>query len=212
MERGVTFLQGYGLSEAAPFVLLLDPTNALRKVGSAGKPPLFVDVRTVRPDGTACDADETGELLVQRPERDGRLLEPPDETRRGDRRPTGGSARATRRGSTTRGSSGSSIASTTRTRSPAGSCTRATSSACSRSIPAVADAGVAPHDGAGRGFVVLAAGEAVSEDELLELCRVRLAAHEVPSSITFVDRLPRSSVGKLLRHELASLAASDVTD
>ena len=48
MQRGVTFLQGYGLSEAAPLVLLLDPANALRKVGSAGKPPLFVDIRIVR--------------------------------------------------------------------------------------------------------------------------------------------------------------------
>ena len=75
--------------------------------------------------------------------------------------------------------------------------------------PAVADAGVVPGDGTGKGFVVLAAGEAVSEDELLEFCRARLAAHEVPSSVTFVDRLPRSSVGKLLRHELAPLAVSD---
>ena len=56
-----------GLSEAAPFVLLLDPANALRKVGSAGKPPLFVDIRIVRPDGTACEPNETGELLVSGP-------------------------------------------------------------------------------------------------------------------------------------------------
>jgi fatty-acyl-CoA synthase len=67
MQRGVTFLQGYGLSEAAPFVLLLDPASALRKVGSAGKPPMFVDIRTVRRDGTACEPNETGELLVSGP-------------------------------------------------------------------------------------------------------------------------------------------------
>ncbi|HSD87473.1 MAG TPA: AMP-binding protein, partial [Kofleriaceae bacterium] len=40
LDRGITFLQGYGLSEAAPLVLLLDPDHALRKVGSAGTPPL----------------------------------------------------------------------------------------------------------------------------------------------------------------------------
>lgn len=50
---------------------------------------------------------------------------------------------------------------------------------------------------------MLAAGKAVSQHELLEFCRARLAAYEVPSSITFVHRLPRSSVGKLLRHELS---------
>ena len=65
--------------------------------------------------------------------------------------------------------------------------------------PAVADAGVVPRDGIGKGFVVLAAGKAASEDDLLEFCRARLAAHQVPASVTFVDRLPRSSVGKLLR-------------
>ena len=75
--------------------------------------------------------------------------------------------------------------------------------------PAVADAGVVPRDGIGKGFVVLAAGKAASEDDLLEFCRARLAAHQVPASVTFVDRLPRSSVGKLLRLGLAPLAGSD---
>jgi acyl-CoA synthetase (AMP-forming)/AMP-acid ligase II len=46
--------------------------------------------------------------------------------------------------------------------------------------PAVADAGVVPRDGNGKGFVVLEADKAASEDELLEFCRARLAAHKVP--------------------------------
>src|SRR5262249_21568628 len=65
LERGVTFLQGYGLSEAAPFVSLLDAPSALRKFGSAGTPALFVDVKAVRRDGSECAPDETGELLVR---------------------------------------------------------------------------------------------------------------------------------------------------
>jgi acyl-coenzyme A synthetase/AMP-(fatty) acid ligase len=32
--------------------------------------------------------------------------------------------------------------------------------------------------------------------------RQHLAAHQVPVSVTFVDRLPRNSVGKLLRARL----------
>lgn len=53
--------------EAAPFVSLLDPANALRKVGSADRPPLIVDIRIVRPDGIACEPNKTGELLVSGP-------------------------------------------------------------------------------------------------------------------------------------------------
>jgi fatty-acyl-CoA synthase len=47
LERGLTLLQGYGLSEAAPVALLLQPESALTKVGSAGTPPLFVDTACI---------------------------------------------------------------------------------------------------------------------------------------------------------------------
>ena len=70
LDRGVTLLQGYGLSEAAPLVLLLDPASSLAKIGSAGRPPLLVDIRIVAMDGTVVGACETGEL----PERDGGVL------------------------------------------------------------------------------------------------------------------------------------------
>jgi fatty-acyl-CoA synthase len=66
-ERGTTFLQGYGLSEAAPLVLLLDPDHALDKIGSAGTPPLLVDVRIVGGDGAECAPEETGELWARGP-------------------------------------------------------------------------------------------------------------------------------------------------
>ena len=67
LDRGVMLLQGYGLSEAAPVALLLDPTSSLAKIGSAGRPPLLVDIRIVAPDETPVGAGETGELLVRGP-------------------------------------------------------------------------------------------------------------------------------------------------
>ena len=75
--------------------------------------------------------------------------------------------------------------------------------------PAVVDAAVAEHEGSGIAFVVLVAGSEASDEELVEFCRERLAVHEVPSSIVFVERLPRSSVGKLLRHELRRIAVPE---
>jgi fatty-acyl-CoA synthase len=49
-ERGLTFLQGYGMTEAAPGVLLLDREHAREKTGTAGRPHFFSDVR-LSPDG-----------------------------------------------------------------------------------------------------------------------------------------------------------------
>jgi acyl-CoA synthetase (AMP-forming)/AMP-acid ligase II len=42
----------------------------------------------------------------------------------------------------------------------------------------------------------------VSEDELEEHCRERLARFKVPKSFTFVDELPRNSMGKIQKSEL----------
>ena len=57
-------------------------------------------------------------------------------------------------------------------------------------------------------FVVLRGGSEPSEELALELqdhVRTRLAAHEVPRQITFLDDLPKTTTGKLLRRALREL-------
>ncbi|WP_328500764.1 o-succinylbenzoate--CoA ligase [Streptomyces sp. NBC_00457] len=66
-ERGLTFLQGYGMTEASPGTLFLDAEHALSKAGSAGVPHFFSDVRVVRPDLAPVDVGETGEIVVRGP-------------------------------------------------------------------------------------------------------------------------------------------------
>ncbi|MEV0557065.1 o-succinylbenzoate--CoA ligase [Streptomyces sp. NPDC050597] len=66
-ERGLTFLQGYGMTEASPGVLFLDAEHAVTKAGSAGVPHFFSDVRVVRPDLTPAETGETGEVVVRGP-------------------------------------------------------------------------------------------------------------------------------------------------
>ncbi|MFJ9080857.1 o-succinylbenzoate--CoA ligase [Streptomyces sp. NPDC102384] len=66
-ERGLTFLQGYGMTEAAPGTLFLDAEHAVSKAGSAGVPHFFSDVQVVGPDLTPVAADETGEVVVRGP-------------------------------------------------------------------------------------------------------------------------------------------------
>jgi acyl-CoA synthetase (AMP-forming)/AMP-acid ligase II len=78
--------------------------------------------------------------------------------------------------------------------------------------PAVADVGVVQILGEGGGgvvaaLVVLSVGSEATEQEILAFGRQRLAAHQAPASVTFVDHLPRNSVGKLLRIQLRALAS-----
>jgi acyl-coenzyme A synthetase/AMP-(fatty) acid ligase len=74
--------------------------------------------------------------------------------------------------------------------------------------PSVADAGVVQVAGeVVAAVVVLSAGARGSDQELLAYARRHLFAHQAPASVTFVDRLPRNTVGKLLGAELRALAA-----
>jgi long-chain acyl-CoA synthetase len=52
-------------------------------------------------------------------------------------------------------------------------------------------------------FVVLADGSSATEQEIVAFCREHLASYKVPSIIRFRSELPKSTVGKVLRRELA---------
>ncbi|NCW23018.1 MAG: long-chain-fatty-acid--CoA ligase, partial [Actinobacteria bacterium] len=41
-----------------------------------------------------------------------------------------------------------------------------------------------------------------SREEIIAYCREHMAAYKVPSMVTFVDELPKSPIGKILRREL----------
>lgn len=63
-QLGVPVVICYGLTESCGPASAIDEENALRKIGSAGKPFFHTDVRIVRPDGTECEVNESGEVLV----------------------------------------------------------------------------------------------------------------------------------------------------
>jgi len=66
-DRGLTFLQGYGLTETSPGALFLRAKQSIRKVGSAGTPCFFTDVRVVRPDMSDVTVGEVGEVVIEGP-------------------------------------------------------------------------------------------------------------------------------------------------
>jgi long-chain acyl-CoA synthetase len=55
-------------------------------------------------------------------------------------------------------------------------------------------------------FVSKAPGASLTEIELLAHCRRELAAYKVPKEIRFLEALPKSTVGKILRKDLRTLA------
>ncbi len=208
LDRGVTLLQGYGLSEAAPLALLLDPHSALRRVGSAGRPPLLVDVGIVGADGAAVGPGETGELLVRgpnvmagywrRPEATREVLSSDGWLRTGDaaRRDQEGYVWIVDRVADRFLSDGRPVYPGDVERVLTGH-------------PSVADAGVihVPDTGEVAALVVLAPGVEATEQDILAFGQRQLAVHQAPTSVTFVDRLPRNSVGKLLRAQLQALVS-----
>jgi fatty-acyl-CoA synthase len=192
--RGVDIVQGYGLTEAAPNVLCLAPEDARRKAGYAGKPYPYVE----------CDLSDENELLVRGPNvfpgywrndeataaafRDGWLLTG-DLAERDDE----GNYRILGRLKDMVVSGGENVY-------------PAEIETVLHDHPAVTDAAVVGIPDARWGevcaaFVVLAAP--VSEDELREHCRARLARFKVPKTFTVVDSLPRNSMGKIQKSELA---------
>jgi long-chain acyl-CoA synthetase len=53
-----------------------------------------------------------------------------------------------------------------------------------------------------KAFVKLKEGAAVTQEILIEFAKINLAPYKVPHEIEFLDDLPKSSVGKLLRRML----------
>ncbi|GAA4217110.1 AMP-binding protein [Actinocatenispora rupis] len=56
------------------------------------------------------------------------------------------------------------------------------------------------------GYVVLRPGATVGEDDLKAFCKARIAPYKCPRAVVFVEALPRTSTGKLMRHELRARA------
>jgi long-chain acyl-CoA synthetase len=55
-------------------------------------------------------------------------------------------------------------------------------------------------------FVVLRSGEQATEAEIAAFCESRLARFKCPKQVRFLDALPKSPIGKILRKELRTLA------
>jgi fatty-acyl-CoA synthase len=203
--RGLTFVQGYGLTETAPFVTLVPVDRALEKVGSAGLPPFFTEVRLVDDAGGEVATGERGEVVVRGPNVMKGYWNRPEAT-----------AEALRDGwfhtgdVATRDADGyyyivdrkkDMIISGGENVYPA------EVEDCLYQHPDVAEAAVIgmPDERWGEtvlAIVVLKPAAEPAERDLLDFTQGRLARYKQPHRVVFTEALPRNPAGKVLKYQL----------
>ncbi|MFB4277636.1 MULTISPECIES: acyl-CoA synthetase [unclassified Nonomuraea] len=208
-ERGLTFLQGYGMTEAAPGALFLGAEHSIDKAGTAGVPCFFSDVRLVAPDGSPAAPGEPGELYVQgpnvmpgywrRPEESAEVLSADGWFRSGDVgvADEDGYVRISDRIKDVIISGGENIY-------------PAEVESALYEHPAVAECALigVPDEKwgeVGKALVVLRPGTVADGDELLKHLDGRLARYKIPKYLQFVAELPKNAAGKLLKAPLRKL-------
>ncbi|MFV2194942.1 acyl-CoA synthetase [Nocardiopsis sp. LOL_012] len=205
-KRGLTFLQGYGMTETAPGVLMLGAADSVRKAGTAGRPSIFTDVRVVRPDLTDAETGEPGEIVVRgpnvmrgywgRPEETARSHTPDGWFRTGDVASVDGEGfvRIVDRVKDMIISGGENVY-------------PAEVENVLHDHPDVAECAVigVPDDRwgeVGRAVVVPKPGSSPTEAGILSHFEGRLARYKVPKSVVFANTLPRNATGKLRKADL----------
>ena len=58
-----------------------------------------------------------------------------------------------------------------------------------------------------KAYIVVKEGESMTEEEVIAYCREKLTAYKVPKRIEFMDDLPKSVIGKIMRRHLREMEA-----
>jgi long-chain acyl-CoA synthetase len=205
---GCSFSQGYGMTEAAPLLTVLAEEETLvadDRLRSAGREIAGVEVTVRRADGSFCDAGEIGEVVARGPNFMAGYWNKPEET-----------AAALRDGWYWSGdlgylddegylflvdrakdmiiSGGENVYSI-----EVEDAIMAHSSVLECAVIGVPDEkwGERVH-----AIVVLKPSQVVSPDALIAHCKERIAGFKSPRSVEFLDGLPRSGAGKILKRDL----------
>ena len=206
--RGIPINQGYGLTETAPSVTFLTPEFGLAKLGSAGRTPLFTEVRLV--DGS------TGEVVTEPLARGEVCVKGPNVMKGYWNRPDATAAAIDAEGWFHTGDVGYLdedgflfIADRVKDMVITGgeNVYPAEVESVLYEHPAVAEVAVIglPDDRWGEAVVAVAAlkpDQTVTLDELRDFAGQNLARFKLPSRLEIVDVLPRNPAGKVLKFEL----------
>jgi fatty-acyl-CoA synthase len=205
-RRGLTFKQGYGLTEVGVNCFAMTEAESRWKLGSIGKPLMFTEMRLADGNGSDVGVNEVGELLIRGPHVCSGYWNNPTATaasldgegwfHTGDlaRRDEDGFYYIAGRAKDMLISGGVNI------------------------YPAEIEAALLLHEGiqdaavvgvphetwgeVGIAFIVLRPDRTVSATELGEYLMKGLAKYKVPREFIFVETLPRTAYGKVVKREL----------
>jgi acyl-CoA synthetase (AMP-forming)/AMP-acid ligase II len=199
------FADAYGLTETVSGDTFLDRESIVTKLGSVGRPCLYLDLDVWDADGCSVAPDTRGEIVLRGPKVFAGYWNDPDATaaafaggwfHTGDIgvRDADGYLWIVDRLKDMIVSGGENIA----------------GSEVERVLyehPAVLEVAVVGRPDARWGEVPVAhvvrrEDATVTEDELIEHCRTQLARFKVPKAVVFLDALPRNPSGKVLKREL----------
>ncbi|MDE3085225.1 MAG: AMP-binding protein [Acidobacteriota bacterium] len=183
---------GYGQTE----VMGMGTFNALGpSLGTHGRPPAFLRIGIMDPDGTVLGPGETGEIVVRGPTVMNGYHNRPELNAE---RQAGGWHHTNDLGRLEEDGSLSFVGPRTRLiKSAAENIYPIEVENCLKAHPAVADAAVIGVPDPTwtqnvKAVVVLRAGQSATAEDLVEHCRERIASYKKPKSVEFVDELPKA--------------------
>jgi len=200
---GTPIVEGFGLTESSP-VLTFNPLGGTVKDGTIGIPVPSTEVRCVDEDGNPVEDGQPGELVARGPQVMQGYWQRPEETAatlRDGWLHTGDIAQMDDDGYFTIVDRKKDMVLVSGFNVFPNEVEE-----CIAAMPGVVEAGVI-------GVPDLKTGEAVrayvvpdddapSEADVIAHCRRHLAAYKVPRSVEFLDELPKSPIGKILRKDL----------
>ena len=210
---GAEIQQGYGLTETSPILTTLDPdqhrdalaSGRTGRLKAAGRPVTGVDMRIVDAAGGEVATGEAGEVVVRGPNVTDRYLNRPEETEaafRGGWFHTGDIGRMDEEGFMY-------LLDRKKDMVITGGENVYTSEveAVLYQHPGVNEAAVVgvPDEKYGEALfavIVPAPGAALDAEGMIAHCRDRIGGYKIPRRMAFVDEMPKSAMGKILKTEL----------
>lgn len=205
-EKGIRFKQGFGMTEFGPGLFALASQDAIEKAGSIGRPNFFVAARIVDEENRPLGSGEVGELVLKGPSRASGYFNDPEasvEVLDGEGWFHTGDVAVFDQDwyFTIVGRKKDMFISGGENVFPA------EIEAVLYKHPAVHQCAVVgvPDEKwgeVGLACVVLKAGTAVTAEALITYLSANLARYKVPHRVEFLDALPISGAGKILKREL----------